>query len=201
MPTERRQLRGTVLVEDSRTERFFRELLLHLGFERHKLYFIPAPKGKGDAKAWIRAQSQYPSEVRKLRQRRFQQVFLITVMDGDNADPVRRKAELDVCLQDQGMGPRQADERIAIPVPTWSIETWLLALLGESVDEATSQKREFERRYPGKEERSALRDAAIAWDSLRRRVAALRWESGADRISSVPSLADSKIEMRRIGVA
>jgi hypothetical protein len=122
-------------------------------------------------------------------------------MDGDNADPVRRKAELDVCLQDQGMGPRQADERIAIPVPTWSIETWLLALLGESVDEATSQKREFERRYPGKEERSALRDAAIAWDSLRRRVAALRWESGADRISSVPSLADSKIEMRRIGVA
>lgn len=188
MPTERGQLRGTVLVEDSRTERFFRELLLHLGFERHKLYFIPAPKGKGDAKAWIRAQSQYPSEVRKLRQRRFQQVFLITVMDGDNADPLRRKAELDICLQDQGMDPRQADERIAIPVPTWSIETWLLALLGESVDETTSQKREFEKRYPGKGERTGLRDAAQAW------------RDRAGGIPSVPSLADSRIEMRRIGV-
>jgi len=201
MPTERRQLRGTVLVEDRRTERFFRELLVHLGFELQKLYFRPAPKGQGDAKAWIRAQSQYPSEVRKLRQKRFQQVFLITVMDGDNADPVRRKAELDSCLQGQSMDPRQPDERIAIPVPTWSIETWLLALLGDSVDEATSQKREFERRYPGQEERRALRNAAIAWDRLRRRAAALRWESGAYPSSSVPSLADSKIEMRRIGVA
>ena len=189
MPTERRQLRGTVLVEDSRTERFFRELLVHLGFERQKLYFRPAPKGKGDTKAWIRAQSQYPSEVQKLRQKKLQQVFLITVMDGDNADPVRRKAELDSCLHDQGMGPRQANERSAIPVPTWSIETWLLALLGESVDEATSKKRDFERRYPGKEERSALRDAAQAW------------RDRAGGIPSVSSLADSRIEMRRIDVS
>ena len=188
MPTDLRQLRGTVLVEDPRTERFVRELLLHLGFERHKLRFLPAPKGKGDAKAWIRAPSQYPSEVRKVRQRRFQQVFLITVMDGDNADPVRRKGELDGCLRAQGMDPRQADERIALPVPTWSIETWLLALLGESVDETTSQKRVFERRYPGKE-RSALREAAQAW----------RVRAGG--IPSVPSLADSRIEMRRLDVA
>jgi hypothetical protein len=70
-----------------------------------------------------------------------------------------------------------------------SIETWLLALLGESVNEATSQKREFERRYPGKEERSALRDAAQAW--LVR----------AGGIASIPSLADSIIEMRRIDVS
>jgi hypothetical protein len=110
-------------------------------------------------------------------------------MDGDNADPVQRKAELDICLQDQGMNPRQVDERIAIPVPTWSIETWLLALLGESVDEATSQKREFERRYPSKEERTGVRDAAQAW------------RVRASGIPSVPSLADSRIEMRRIDVS
>jgi hypothetical protein len=109
-------------------------------------------------------------------------------MDGDNADPVRRKGELDGCLRAQGMDPRQADERIALPVPTWSIETWLLALLGESVDETTSQKRVFERRYPGKE-RSALREAAQAW----------RVRAGG--IPSVPSLADSRIEMRRLDVA
>ena len=59
---------------------------------------------------------------------------------------------------------RKAAEMIATPVPTWSIETWLLALLGDdAVDETVSLKRHFEERYSGKAERQALLDAAQAW--------------------------------------
>src|SRR5436190_2155568 len=131
MATDRKQFRGTVLSEDSRTERFFRELLVDLGFNKHKLYFRTAPRGKGDAKKWTCAPSQYPSEVRGLRQVKQQRVFLIVVLDGDNADPHQRKTELDDCLRSERLEVRQAAERIAAPVPTWSIETWILALLGE----------------------------------------------------------------------
>jgi hypothetical protein len=179
MASDRAKLRGTVLVEDRRTERFFRELLVRLGFDKRKFTFKPAPSGKGDAGAWVRA--QYPFEVNVLRQKRHQQLCLVAVRDGDSAGVASKKADLDSAC------PRQEDERIAIPVPTWSIETWLLALLGDdTIDETASRKREFEDRYPGKEERQALRDAAQAW------------RSRADQVPSVPSLADGKTEMNRI---
>src|SRR5467141_655837 len=106
MASDRSKFRGTILVEDTRTKRFFRELLIHLGFERHKLRFRPAPKGKGDAKVWIRAQSQYPLEVRVLRQKSHEQIFLVTVIDGDNANPHTRRAQLDTALQAEGMRNR-----------------------------------------------------------------------------------------------
>jgi len=188
MPSELSKFRGTILVEDTRTERFFRELLIHLGFERHKLRFRPAPKGRGDAKAWIRAQSQYPLEVRILRKKSYERIFLITAIDGDNNDPETRKTQLDHALQAEGLRARQDEERIAIPVPTWSIETWLLALLDHEVDEESSKKNSFEGYYPPKDERAALREAAR------------QWQRKSDRIPTVPSLADGKSEMGRIGV-
>jgi hypothetical protein len=76
---------------------------------------------------------------------------------------------------------------LVTPVPTWSIESWLLALLGDAtVDESESRKRDFERRHPGKQEGQAIQDAAQAW------------RGKADQIPSVPSLADSKTEMNRM---
>ncbi len=185
MVNDRAQLRGTVLVEDRRTERFFRELLDRLGFDRRKLFFSPAPKGRGDAGDWVR--KQHPMEVNLLRQKRHQRLFLLSVRDGDNEGWVARKADLDDALRDAGLSPRQKDELIVTPVPTWSIETWLLALLGDdTINETESQKRTFEKSYPEKHERQALQDAAQAW---RIRV---------NRVPSVPSLADSEIEMSRI---
>jgi hypothetical protein len=164
-----------------------RELLVDLGFNKNKLYFITAPKGKGDAKNWILSPSQYPSEVRGLRKVRKQRVFLIAALDGDNANPSIRKGELDHSLRNEGLEARQPNERIATPIPTWSIETWLLVLLGEAnVDESVSRKQDFMRRYSEKGERAVLRAAAQAW------------RARADQFPSVPSLADSKVELDRI---
>ena len=157
--------------------------MLHLGFNWKRLTFRTAPSGRGDAKRWVR--SQYPEEVALLRRRNYQRgLFLIAVCDGDNVGLAARKADLDGTLP----GPRGEEERIAKPVPTWSIETWLLALLGqETTDENETRKHEFERQYPkGEAETRALVEASEAW------------RARADQIPSVPSLADSKTEMRRI---
>lgn len=39
-------------------------------------------------------------------------------------------------MQDAGCGPRQPDEKVAIFVPTWNIETWLAYLTGQTVTES-----------------------------------------------------------------
>jgi hypothetical protein len=185
MPNDRSQIRGTILVEDRRTERFFRELLVELGFDKRKITFKTAPSGQGDAGAWVRA--QYPAEVNLLRRKSYQRLFLLVARDGDNDGLARRKADLDHALREGVLDARQDGERIVTPVPTWSIDTWLLALLDNAaIDETESRKIDFENRYPGKREGQALRDAARAWHSR------------ADQISSVPSLADSKTEVNRM---
>lgn len=191
MAGERAGVRGAVVVEDRRTERFIRHLLDELGFEKRNFAFKTAPTGAGAAEAWVLA--QYPAEVRELRSRGPQNLCLIAVRDGDAAGVARRKAELDAALQQAGLATRGAAERIATPVPTWSIETWLLALLGEpGVGEAKKRsapnplawKLVYEHAH-GRDERDAFRQAAAAW----RRVAAT---------STLPSLADGAIEFGRI---
>ncbi len=109
--------------------------------------------------------------------------------DGDNVGLLSRKADLDRALGEAGLNGRQRNEVIVTLVPTWSIETWLLALLGiMPIDETASRKLEFERGYEGKKESEALRRAAN------------EWHRRANSMASVPSLADSKIEMHVIGV-
>lgn len=179
MASDRKKLRGKVLAEGRRDERFFRVLLDHLGFRIGNVRFETAPRGRGDAKAWVRA--QYAAQVELLRRKRHQRLFLLAVRDGDNVGFAVRKADLD------NAAPRRDDEPIAIPVPTWSIETWLLALLGdEGIEEDASRKLDFERCYPGKAERQALRDAARAW------------RDKANGVPSLPSLADGNTELTRI---
>lgn len=54
MAGERRGIRGVVITEDRRTERFFRRLLVALGFENRGFRFHTAPIGDGAAEAWVR---------------------------------------------------------------------------------------------------------------------------------------------------
>jgi hypothetical protein len=183
MPNDRKKLRGVVVTEDNRTERFFRYLLDSLSFDKRRFRFKTAPSGQGDAGAWV--QAQYPSLVSLIRQKR-QYLCLVAVRDGDSDGLLARKTELDKALREAGLDSRSESERIATPVPTWSIETWLLALAGDAtINEDESYKQLFEQRFRGNEGQ-ALRNAALAWRT---------W---ADQVSSVPSLGDGKSEMSRI---
>lgn len=95
---------------------------------------------------------------------------------------------MDEALEAEGKSARQESEAIALPVPTWSIENWLLALLDEpDIDEAkTSEAHKlawkivYEQKY-GDGEGEALKKAASGWSS--------------DRL---PSLSDGRQEVDRI---
>lgn len=178
--------RGIVLCEDKLTERFLRQLLASLGFDtRHRMRFDSAPSGKGAAEAWVR--KRYPREVRLLRAKRHQRdLCLVAVRDGDCVGVTKRKLELDHELELEDLQPRQAGERIATPVPTWSIETWLLALLGDAeLPEDVPGKPELVRRHGGRE-REVVIAAVRAWS-----------EGGASR-SGVPSPRDGASELERV---
>lgn len=181
MASERKKLRGVVLAEDKRTERFFRNLLKKLGFGRFR--FDTAPKGQGAGEAWVLR--RYPAEVKLLRSKNFQAALrLVAARDSDNVGVSDRKQELDQALTNAGLEARQAGEHIATPVPTRNIETWLLALLGANdLDETTDYKHRFENEY-GASERNALSDAAAAWQEV--------------NDTSLPSLRDGAAEMARI---
>jgi hypothetical protein len=183
MPGEKRRLRGVVLTEDKRSERFFRQLLRSMGYEPRRFRFESAPSGRGAAEAWVR--KRYCREVHVLRSKCYQlDLCLIAVRDGDQAGVEERKAKLDQELADNGQDRRKPDERIATPVPTWSIETWLLRLLGAAdLDEETPYKDRFTMEY-GDAEREAIRNAVKGWDA-------------ADK-TSLPSLLDGRKELERI---
>ncbi len=182
MVSKRKGLRGAVLVEDARTRDFVRALLRETGFEDRRFRFEVAPRGMGAAEAWVLR--RYPVKVRWLRSKRHQKgLRLVVHRDGDRVGTVRRKQEFDSSLAAEELAERGQDEAIALLVPTWSIETWLLVLLGhDGVDETRSMKAEFGRRSSC--ERDDLRAAARAWSS----------EFGAD----LPSLIDGRTELQRI---
>jgi hypothetical protein len=60
---------------------------------------------------------------------------LVAVIDGDDKGVDARLKELANTCQAQSVTPRQNDDRVAVVVPTWNIETWLAYLSGSDVDE------------------------------------------------------------------
>ncbi len=183
MASDREKLRGVVLAEDKRTERFFRALLLELGFKARRFRFETAPAGEGAAEAWVAR--RYPDEVKVLRSKNYQPALrLVAVRDGDTVGVRVRKQELDQALEATGLAVRQAGEGIATPVPNRNIETWLLALLTEAdLDETADYKHRFEQEHRA-DERRALREAAAAWKDI--------------DLMSLPSLRDGKTEVLRL---
>lgn len=177
------QLRLTVLSEDERTEQFVRRVLKRRGCNGRRLVFATAPSGNGSAEAWVRR--RYVEEVRVHRQKRNQRHRgLVATIDGDHLGLTARKQSFDEALADAGLAPRGADERIALMVPCWSIETWLLGLLAVAdVDEGKSLKQTFERR--GRSRRD-VREAAARW--------------GTAHGLSLSSLLDAEQELERVFV-
>jgi hypothetical protein len=111
------------------------------------------------------------------------------VIDGDNLGVANRKRELDEERLAQGLVARSSTEPVAIFVPTWSIETWLVELCGRGpVSESVSMKDSPARRVLwelGRAEAATLREAVAAWR---------RDES------SLASLGDAYGEAARFGI-
>lgn len=159
--------RVRVWCEDRRQEVFVRNLLVERGFNRRKLDFRVAPRGQGAASAWVIA--RYGSEVIPLARTTKNQTNLgfLVVVDGDSQGLEARKGAM--CgTPDQ----REPGDRIAICVPTWSVETWVLWLCG---DGSVTEDRKYKSRYREDDrefQRRAL-EAVRAWEptqSVRKRL-------------------------------
>jgi hypothetical protein len=132
-----RRVRVVILCEDRAQEHFFRRLCERLD---RRPRIVIAPKGQGSAEQWVR--KHYRAEVQAYRRQQHERVALLTVIDGDRYGVEARKKELEEALREAGFEVRQDDERMAVCVPTWSIETWFVWLCGvlEEVDEGVQYK-------------------------------------------------------------
>jgi hypothetical protein len=179
---QRRGVRVTVLVEDQSLERFAREVLLELGFHRHEMYVIGYPVGRGSAKQWV--EKRYPIEVRAYRSKaNAQQIALLVGTEADEQTVAHRFRYLASKLTDAGLADRNDDERVALWVPKWNVETWILYLSGEDVDEQANY-------------RTKLRNPdyhAVAEDF----VSSFR-KSPSERSAALPSLEVAFKETRRL---
>lgn len=176
------QGRLEVWCEDREHEDFVRRLfaLPNLGSLSHRhFHFNRAPSGDGDAKKWLSLQCATIQGRSRAARHQVNRGFLL-VADGDGDGSISRTKSY------EGLLARAAQDRIVIWAPTWSIETWILALAGQrGIDESERQKRS---RVWSRAERGAMMDAAVE-----------NWVNPRDCPSlPLPSLDLAKEELRRL---
>lgn len=170
-----------IVCEDSDHEQFLRGLLEGLGLIKDWAREVRCeinPNGGGDAKAFVRR--LFPEKVQVRRSKAYQHgLAVIGVSDGDDQGHGPRVQSLLTTLHP----PRTERERIAVLAPTWSIETWVLWLLGNhSVTEARTYKtlaKELEPRD--------IREAGRCWNP-----------ASAEEHDRLPSLHAARRQVERL---
>jgi hypothetical protein len=151
--------RVKLICEDRRQEQFFRQIL---GKRNLRILDVDRPPaGHGSASAYVLG--KLPDAVRELRSKNHQRGFgILFAVDGDNLGLTGRLAQIQESLQSVGLA---APARLALAIPTWSIETWLLWLTdGRILDEAESHKQTFEREFrDSRDQAAAIRHASTQW--------------------------------------
>ncbi len=122
-----------VLAEDKRHQR-----LIYRYLDRLKLQsvtrFEPLPSGRGCGEQWVR--ERYADSVRAFR-KRHADTALIVIIDADTGDLNRRTRQFESALSGAELSARTAEEKIVHLIPKRNIETWILNLNGQPVDEET----------------------------------------------------------------
>jgi len=94
-----------------------------------------APGGRGAGEQFVR--ERFSLELKAHRSRPVSQA-LVVLIDGDRHGVASRLHQLDQACRDAGVAERADEERVAVIIPTWNIETWLAYLDGEQVSEDRS---------------------------------------------------------------
>jgi len=128
-----------VLAEDQRQVTFVRRFLYRLGYRYHDVRVEALPGSRGCGEQWVR--KQYPQSVAALRNRHAK-TALAVMIDADSKTVEERGRQLSSALAEAGIGLRATDEKIAHFIPKRNVETWVLCLIGQRVDEEQDYKRE-----------------------------------------------------------
>jgi len=140
-----------ILAEDQRQARLVRAYMRarHPNLHQEAIHDAPMANGRGSGAQWVA--NQYETEVRahlirraKLPDQRRSEKWLIVVIDADAGSVQDRINELRKRVtesKDERVRKCSVEEvNIARLIPKWSIETWILNLNGETVDEETRYK-------------------------------------------------------------
>ena len=136
-----RRTQLVILCEDTQHEAFLRRFFSIMEWPKRRFRVVRAPSGRGAADEFVRR--QFVVELREHRRRRRRVDRAVVVMvDGDARGVAGRIRELDDACQQFGVPPRSGEDRVAVFVPTWSVETWLAYFDGETV---TQDRKDYPR--------------------------------------------------------
>ncbi len=123
-----------VLAEDERHRSLILRYLIECGLKQHEMRIQLSPAGRGSAENWVL--KTFASETRAYRSRQARaESALIVMIDADTRSVQDRWNQLDQALKVNGEPAVSRDERIARLVPKRNVETWILYLNGEDVNE------------------------------------------------------------------
>lgn len=128
-----------LLLEDHRHQQFLFRYLRRLGLGAHAMRIVKLPSGAGSAEQWVR--ERFAVEVEACRSRQAQ-TKLIVMIDADVHTVQQIIRQLDQALHEARVLPISDEtDGIARLVPKRNIETWIVCLNEEVVDEDTDYKR------------------------------------------------------------
>ena len=140
----KRTTRIVLLCEDEQHSVFASRLFKTMGWTNRQMRVEKASHGKGSAEQFVR--ERFPFELEAYRRNRARvSCVLAVMMDGDNRGVSGRRQGLDNACRNAGIVPPVREDRVAVFVPTWNIETWLSYLDGEKVTEQFSGDPRLER--------------------------------------------------------
>jgi hypothetical protein len=125
-----------VLVEDDHHKMLIYRYLIECGWERHAIRIQQSPSGRVSAESWVRKRFVKETIVYRSRQARAL-TALIVMIDADTRTVQDRLSQLDQALTDSGQQTVADTERIARLIPKRNVETWILCLNEQAVDEGT----------------------------------------------------------------
>jgi hypothetical protein len=131
--------RVIVVLEDDHHEMLIRRYLINCGLKRHAMRIYRSPSGQGSAESWVLKRFVEETNVYRNRQARAL-TDLIVMIDADTRTVQDRLTQLDQALRDSGKKTVGKSERIARLVPKRNVETWILFLNEQPVDEKTDYK-------------------------------------------------------------
>ena len=126
-----------VIVEDDRHEMLVRRYLKQCGMGPREIRIERSPSGRGSAEQWVR--KTFIKETSVYRNRHAQ-TKLIVVIDADIHLVEERLRQLDHALTATGKPVVENFEEIARLIPKRNVETWILCLNENPVDEETDYK-------------------------------------------------------------
>jgi hypothetical protein len=128
-----------VVAEDQHHRRLISRYLKKCGLKDRAIRIPPSPAGRGSAENWVRREFVKDTEAYRIRQARAR-TALIVMIDADALTVQDRFNQLDQALQESGKQTVGGTEQIARLVPKRNVETWILCLNGQPVDEDNNYK-------------------------------------------------------------